>query len=205
MVAKDPPCLRAGGNQLHTYTTMKTYLNKWMALSALALTLGLCETQAQERRQGNFDPEQMRQRMTDRIREQLEITNDDEWKIIQARVEKVMAARRETSSVGSSFSFMRGMRSDRGGSPSDQNQADSNRRRDREREGRFGGEQSPEAEALQKAIESKASAEEIKSKLARLREVRKEKEANLEKAQEDLRKVLSARQEAAAVLLGLLK
>jgi hypothetical protein len=58
---------------------------------------------------------------------------------------------------------------------------------------------------LQKAIESKAPADELKAKLAKLREARKEKEAALEKAQEDLRKVLSVRQEAAAVLAGLLK
>ena len=60
-------------------------------------------------------------------------------------------------------------------------------------------------EALQKAVESKAPADELKAKLAKLREARKEKEAALEKAQEDLRKVLSVRQEAAAVLAGLLK
>ena len=67
------------------------------------------------------------------------------------------------------------------------------------------GNPGPEAEALQKAIEAKAPADELKSKLAKLREARKVKEANLEKAQEDLRKVLSVRQEAAAVLAGLLK
>ena len=58
---------------------------------------------------------------------------------------------------------------------------------------------------MQKAIESKASADELKAKLAKLREARKQKEANLEKAQEELRKVLSVRQEASAVLMGLLK
>jgi len=73
------------------------------------------------------------------------------------------------------------------------------------RRGGFGPEPLPEAEALQKAIESQASNDEIKAKLAKLREARKEKEAKLEKAQEDLRKVLSLRQEAAAVLAGLLK
>ncbi|MCI0537448.1 MAG: hypothetical protein L0Z50_19710, partial [Verrucomicrobiales bacterium] len=71
--------------------------------------------------------------------------------------------------------------------------------------GGFRGEQLPEAEALQKAIDTKSSSDEIKQKLAKLREARKEKEAKLEKAQEDLRKVLSVRQEGSAVLLGLLK
>jgi len=41
-------------------------------------------------------------------------------------------------------------------------------------------------------------------KLARLQEVKKEKQANLTKAQEDLRKILSVRREAIAVLQGIL-
>ena len=41
--------------------------------------------------------------------------------------------------------------------------------------------------------------------MTKLRESLKEKEANLTKAQDDLRKVLSVRQEAIAVLAGLLK
>ena len=69
---------------------------------------------------------------------------------------------------------------------------------------RFGG-QSPETEALQKAMDDKATAEELKSKLAKFREARKEKEAALSKAQDELRKALSSRQEAGAVLAGLLK
>ena len=68
----------------------------------------------------------------------------------------------------------------------------------------FGGEPMPEQEALQKAIDAKAPADEIKSKLAKYREARKVKEANLAKAQDDLRKVLSVRQEAIASVSGLL-
>jgi hypothetical protein len=76
---------------------------------------------------------------------------------------------------------------------------------DQARRNPFGGEPSPEAEGLQKAIDSKASADEIKSKLAKFRDARKSKEAALEKAQDDFRKVLSVRQEAIAVSMGLLK
>ena len=68
-----------------------------------------------------------------------------------------------------------------------------------------GGEPSPEAEELQKAIESNASKDELKAKLTKFREARKDKEAKLAKAQEDLKKVLSVKQEAAAVLNGLLQ
>ena len=58
---------------------------------------------------------------------------------------------------------------------------------------------------MRKALDSKASAAEIKAKLADLRAARKKKEADLEKAQDALRDILSARQEAVAVTLGLLK
>ena len=58
---------------------------------------------------------------------------------------------------------------------------------------------------MQKAIDSNASKDELKAKLAKYREARKDKEAKLAKAQEDLKKVLSVKQEAAAVLMGLLQ
>ena len=66
-------------------------------------------------------------------------------------------------------------------------------------------EASPEMDALRKAIDSDASPADIKAKLAELRAARKKKEAELEKAQDQLREILSPRQEAIAVTLGLLK
>ena len=54
-------------------------------------------------------------------------------------------------------------------------------------------------------MDAKASSEELKGKLAKVRATLKVKEANLAKAQDELRKVLSVRQEATAVLIGLLK
>lgn len=166
---------------------------------------------------GGFDPEQMRQRMMERYREQFEIKSDDEWKIIEERVTKVMEARRDVGMGG----FGRGMfgmggrnRGGGQGGPGGQGggaqaaaggQGGGGQDQARRAPRGFGGEPSPEMEELQKALESKAPAEEVKTKLAKLREVQKAKEAKLEKAQEDLRKVLTVRQEAAAVLAGLLK
>ena len=66
------------------------------------------------------------------------------------------------------------------------------------------GQRSPEAQALRTALEANASADEIKAKLTKLREARKANEAKLEAAREELRKVLSVKQEAVAVLAGLL-
>ena len=63
---------------------------------------------------------------------------------------------------------------------------------------------SPEAEALQKAIDAKASNAELKAAMAKYNAARKEKQEALDKAQAELRKVLSVRQEAIAVSSGLL-
>jgi outer membrane protein TolC len=57
---------------------------------------------------------------------------------------------------------------------------------------------------LQKAIDGKATPGEIKAALAKYDEVRKAKEEQLKAARENLRKALTARQEAIASLLGLL-
>jgi len=166
-----------------------------------ALSFGTAQVKAQ----GNFDPEQMRQRMMERVREQLGVTNDDEWKVVSERVEKVMTARREASSFGGGF-FGRGGGGRRGGGNGGGDNANAgggnggNRPR-----GMFGGEESQEAKDLRAAIEAKAPADEIKTKLEKYRAYKKGKEADLVKAQEKLKEVLNARQEASAVLAGLLQ
>lgn len=58
--------------------------------------------------------------------------------------------------------------------------------------------------ALQAAVRDKLPEAEVKVRLAKLRETRKNDEAKLAKAQDDLRVVLSVRQEAVAVVFGLL-
>jgi hypothetical protein len=68
----------------------------------------------------------------------------------------------------------------------------------------FGGEPSPEVEALRKAVDDKAPADEIKAKLAAVKKVNKDSQKKLDQAQSDLRAILSVRQEAVAVLNGLL-
>jgi len=133
---------------------------------------------------GNFDPAQFQQRMMDRTKEQLEITDDAEWKAIQPLVQKVMDAR---------MASMRGMFGGRRGGPGGGNQG-----------GPGGGTTNPDQEALQKAIDAKASGAELKGALTKFIESRKAKQADLEKAQADLRKVLSPRQEAIASINGLL-
>jgi hypothetical protein len=181
-------------------------LNKVLAVAgcAAALCLGADKVAAQGR--GNFDPAQMRQRMMDRYKEALEVTDDAEWKVLEAAIGKVMDAQQELRSAGGGMFGRVGRRSN--------NNADGNNTGDQagqggqnggRRRGGFGGPPSPDVEALQKAIDEKASPDDIKSKLAKVREAAKAKEAKLVAAQADLQKLLSARQEANAVLMGLLK
>jgi len=139
----------------------------------------------------NMTPEQMRARMMERVREQFGVKDDAEWKIISERVEKVSAARREMGGGGM------GMFGGRGG-PGGPGGGGGGR-------GGFGGEPSAEATALKSAIDNNASADDVKSKLAAYRAAQKEKEAKLAKAQDELRQVLTAKQEAAAVLADYLK
>jgi hypothetical protein len=177
-------------------------INRWLGAATLAAAM-LCggNLLAQDRPgRGSFDPSQFRERMMERVREQLEVKDDTDWKALQPLVQKVMDARMQSMSGMGRGMFGGGSR--RGGG--DNNNTDSNNGGDRQRRGAFGQEPSPEAEALQKAIDAKASNAELKTAMAKYVEARKAKQAGLEKAQADLRAVLSVRQEAIATNLGLL-
>jgi len=144
------------------------------------------------RGRGNFDPAQFQQRMMDNIKDRLGFTNDTEWSAVQPMVQKVFDARRDSMAGG--FGRMFGRRGGPGGGGPGG--------------GGPGGQASPsnpEADALQQAIDANAPASQIKTLLEKYRTAEKAKEAKLEQAQADLQKVLSQKQEAEAVLLGLLK
>jgi len=143
---------------------------------------------------GNFDPAAFQQRMMDNVRDQLGFTNDTEWNAIQPMVQKVMDARRDTMGGGMGRMFGRG---NRGGNNNGNNGG--------RRGGMFGGTPSPEAEALQKNIDDNAPTAQIKAALAKYHASQKDKQAKLLQAQENLRKVLTVKQEAQATLLGLLE
>lgn len=146
-----------------------------------------------QRQRGNFDPAQFQQRMMDRYRERLELTDDAEWKAVQPLIQNVLDARMALRGGGGPGFFGRGGR--RGGG--DNNASDQGQTRPPRRT-------NPATEDLQKAIDSKAPAPEMKTALARYQDYRKAKQAELEKAQDALRAVLTARQEAIATVSGLL-
>ena len=172
-----------------------------VACAAFVMFLSASPVTAQQG-QGRGTFEEFRQRRMEDYRERLEIKGDDEWKAIQPLIAKVMDARQDIG-FGGGRGFGRGGGGGRRGGGNTDAQANGNNQGGRR--GFPGGEPSPEAEELQKAIDSNASKDELKAKLTKFREARKEKEAKLAKAQEDLKKVLSVKQEAAAVLNGLLQ
>jgi hypothetical protein len=145
---------------------------------------------------GNFDPAQFAQMRLDRAKESLEVTNDAEWTVLQPLVQKVYDAE---------AAVPRAMRGGRRGGPGGPAGAPPAGAPASGPSGARFGTPSPEVQALQAAIEAKASPDELKAKLTTLRDTRKEKESAVTKAQEDLRKVLTVRQEASAVLIGLLQ
>jgi len=72
------------------------------------------------------------------------------------------------------------------------------------RGGFFGSQPSPEDDALQQALDNNAPKDQIKTALENVRAARKRKADELAKAQDDLRQVLTLRQEAALVSVGML-
>lgn len=135
----------------------------------------------------NFDPAQMQQMLLERYRQMLEVTDDTEWAAIKPLVQKVMEARMAGfAGMGRGMMGGPGRGGPGGGRP-----------------GMF-GQTMPEAEALQKAIDAKASKAEIKAALAKFVAARQAKQNELQQAQDKLRQVLTARQEATATLNGLL-
>jgi len=147
---------------------------------------------------GTFDPAQIQKFIVDGYREQLEIKDDAEWKVIEERIQKVTDARREVGFGGMGMMGRMFRRGAGGNPPQGGGQAGGARRG-------FGAFLSPSAEeeALQKAIDTKAPNAELKVALTKFLQARKEKQASLEKAQAELRQVLTVRQEAIATLSGL--
>lgn len=168
------------------------------------LVLGSLTGMAQQRPQGqggpgggrgNFDPAEFQQRMMDRFKEQLG-AGDDEWKVMGPMITAVMEKQRETRAGANPFARFGGRG---GGRPGGDDQGGRGR-------GRFGGDQDPAVEALQTALESDStSAADIQAKLKAVRDSRAKKEAELAKAQSQLKQICTARQEAQLVLMGLLQ
>jgi hypothetical protein len=127
----------------------------------------------------------------ERIREQLG-ASEEEWRVLQPKVEKVMTAQRE-SAAGRGFGGGRGGRGGGGG-------------------GGGGGAavaETPVARAMSELRttldNTGATAEQINQRLTALRDARKTAQANLDTARKELKEVLTQRQEAVLVVNGMLE
>ena len=137
---------------------------------------------------------EFRKRVQERMRESLG-ASEEEWKVLQPRIEKVQRLSGQSRFGGMRGMFGRGRRGGRGG--------------DRQR--RDAGAARPQSDiqkktqALRKVLENKDSkAADIKAGLKALREARVKARADLAKAQKGLREVITLRQEGQLVLWRLL-
>jgi hypothetical protein len=145
----------------------------------------------------NFDPAQFRERMMNRYKERLGIKDEEEWKAILPKLEKVMAVQRSARG-GGGFGG--------GGAPGGFGGRGGGDR------GGFGGggdrEQSPVSRASQELREALANestpADTINQKLTAYRDARAKAREELAAAQKELRELLVQRQEATLVMEGLL-
>ena len=150
----------------------------------------------------NFDPAQFRERMMQRYKERLGVKDDEEWKAIQAKLEKVMAAQRNARGGGGGGLGGFGGGGGRGG-PGGPGGGD---------RGGFGGgdrEQTAVSKASQELRDvlqnESAPAETINQKLTAYREARTKAREELTAAQKELRELLMQRQEAILVMEGMLE
>lgn len=177
-------------------------------LVAMVISAGFAAEQGQrgERGQrgpdsgrGGFDREAMQERMMTMMQERMG-ASDEEWTVIKPRLSEVMELSRNANSSNGMRNMMgRGGRGGRGGDRGD-------------RGGRDTQQSEEETSAVQKAstelqetLEKEApSAAEIKAKLTALRGAREKAKQELVTSQKKLREVLTLKQEAQLVMMGLL-
>ena len=153
-------------------------------------------------------PEEFRQRMNERLKAALKAT-DEEWSVIQPLLEKVQDKQREamTGRFGG-FGGPGGFGGRRGGQGGQTAQSGSGGQvaADQGNGNRPDRPVPPEVQALRTALDSDSTAPaDIKAKLQALRDARKKSAGELEQARQDLVKVLSQRQEATLVMMGVLE
>lgn len=141
-------------------------------------------------RGGRFDPEQMRERMSQMLKERMNAT-DEEWEVISPRLEAVMEAQREAR-VGGMMGFgRRGGLGGRGGPQGADEDA---------------SELAKASRALGETLQDEnASAEQIGERLETFRAAREEAEKQLQTARGELVELLTPRQEATLVMMGVLE
>jgi hypothetical protein len=143
---------------------------------------------------GRFDPTQMRQRMMQRIQQALG-ASDDEFAVLEPKIDAVVQLRMDVN--GGMFGRGMGRRpgggggggGPDGGAPSTQPSSPV---------------QTATADLRTTLDDDSATPDQIKSKLDTLRQAKAQEKADLSKNEDDLRSLLTQRQEAQLVLFGIL-
>lgn len=147
----------------------------------------------------DLDPQQMRQQIQQRMitffKAQLVVTNDEEWSVIEKRLTKVVQMKAQAL-IGGQLQGGAGLFGRRQGGDNPMARVIMSM---------LGlDEPMPEMQALQKAMEYRATTSELKAAISKVTEARKRKQAELAKAQSELCEVLSLRQEATLAVLGVI-
>jgi hypothetical protein len=162
------------------------------------------------------DPEQMRARMQEmmdqRMKEQLGITGDDEWKVFQPRLQKVQDLSRQVNAGGPMAMFGgRGGRGGRGGFGGPGGRGPGGEQPQDRGSGARPGATDRELSAVEKAAQvlqdlatESPKADDIKAKLTAYRTAKETAKKDLAKAQQDLKQIVTVKQEATLVLMGML-
>ena len=138
--------------------------------------------------------EQVRRRMQEQMRERLGAT-EAEWKALQPRVEKVQQLPRQARGGFRGFGARAGRRARRPGEGQRPEAAPVREQTEVEKK----------TEALRNLLDDKASgAGAIKAALGALRQARQKAQRDLAAAQKELQSVVTMRQEAQLVLMGIL-
>ncbi len=147
--------------------------------------------QGRQGRGGGFDRAAMQERMLGMMKERIGAT-DEEWTIIQPRLSEVMTLS-QGGARGMMRMFGRGRRG-RGDRPQEQNAQTSTDPVEKA------------ADELQQTLDKEApSTAEIKAKLQALRGAKEKNKQKLAAAQQKLREVLTLKQEAMLVMMGMLE
>lgn len=154
---------------------------------------------------GTFDPAQMQQMMSERFKETLEL-NDEEWQVIGPKVIKVLEMSfQQRGNPIRMFGGRQGMQGMQGppGQPGQQGQRQFTQRRNNSAFPSGAGDET--MQQLQKLLENKnASTAEIKNLVTKVRKEREKMEQEKMTAQKELRELLTVRQEAILISMGLL-
>jgi hypothetical protein len=147
----------------------------------------------------------MQQRMMEQDRQALAVADDEEWSAIQPLIQKVMTAQQALGNGGGmGIRGGGGFGGGAGGGFGGPGGGMAGATAVPGGRGGVGAQADAELQALQTAINNNAPTAEIQDALAKYRAARKVKEDNLTTAQANLKKVLTLKQEAEAVVLGLL-